>query len=361
MGETGAEGVGVISEVFPYTVVGAGAIGGSLAAALLEGGAPVQVVDSDTANIEAIRRFGLRVRSDDGDRVAHVPAFTLADAPARLGPVILAVKGQATRAAMEWIAPRLAETGFVVSMQNGLNEAEIAGAVGGSRTVAAFVDLFADLIAPGVVRDGGAGAMSLGEFEGRFDSDRVRKLAGDLRLTGSPVVSANVDGYLWAKLAFGSWSSVTALVNAEMYQLVDRHRPTMRGLAREVSAVAEAAGIRLESFDAYRGGAFLPDADAARAEQVIDACVAWLATMPKSRSGVWRDIAVRHRKTEVPSHFLPVIALADRHGIETPMLHELLERIRQLEDGEIVHDERHLAEFDRLAQSLGHGTVTLGS
>jgi 2-dehydropantoate 2-reductase len=339
----------VLSEVSPYTVIGAGAIGGSLAVALLEAGVPVQVVDADPEHVAAIRADGLRVRSAAGDRVAHVPAFGLDDAPHGLGAVILAVKGQATGAAMAWVAPRLADTGWVVSMQNGLNEAEIASVIGASRTVAAFVDLFADVVAPGIVKDGGPGAMSLGEYAGRADSERVRRLADDLRLTGTPVVSPNVQGFLWAKLAFGSWSSVTALADAEMFELVDRHRPAMRGLATEVSAVALAEGIALEGFDAYDALAFVPGADAAAADRVIDACVVWLASQPKTRSGVWRDVAVRKRKTEVRAHFLPVVAAAERHGIPVPLVRELLTQIARIEDGEITHDEEHLARFDRLA------------
>ncbi|MEW1835712.1 2-dehydropantoate 2-reductase N-terminal domain-containing protein [Microbacterium sp. NPDC079995] len=329
----------------PFTVVGGGAIGGSLAVALLEAGRPVQIIDADAAHVTAIRERGLRVTGAAGDRVGWVPAFGLDDAPAELGAVLLAVKGQATGAAMAWIAPRLAEDGFVVSMQNGLNESEIAEAIGAERTVAAFVDLFADVVEPGVVKDGGPGAMSLGECAGVPGSPRVRDLAHALRGIGEPVISDNVQGYLWAKLAFGSWSSVTALADAEMWDLVDRYRDTMRLLAGEVSAVALAEGIRLEDFDAYRAMAFAPTGTRAEQDAVFDDVVAWLQTQPKTRSGVWRDIAVRRRATEVPSHFLPVIAAAERHGIEVPALRTLLELIGRIERDEIGHDEAHIASF----------------
>lgn len=330
----------------PYTVMGGGAIGGTLAAALLEAGRAVQIVDVDADHVAAIRTRGLRVTSDAGDRVAWVPAFGPDDAPPELGAVLLAVKGQATKRALEWIVPRLADDGFVVSMQNGLNEDEIAAAVGPARTVAAFVDLFADVVAPGVIKDGGPGAMSIGEYEGDAGSPRVLRLADDLSGAARPVVSRNVRGYLWSKLAFGSWSSVTALAEPEMWALVDRHRPGMRGLATEVTAVALAEGVRLEDFDAYRALAFAPGADREAGERVFDDVVAWLRTQPKTRSGVWRDVAVRKRPTEVPSHFLPVIAAADRRGIEVPLLRGLLEAIGRIERGEIRHDEAHLVWFD---------------
>lgn len=340
------------TETFPYTVVGGGAIGGMLAAALLEAGAPVQIVDADPEHVAAIRANGLQVVSETSRRIAYVPAFHLDDAPATLGPVLLAVKGQATDRAMEWIAPRLAPTGFVVSMQNGLNEDAIAASVGGERTIAAFVDLFADVQEPGVVKDGGPGAMSLGEYAGPFDSPRVLKLRDDLLGAGKAVVTPNVLGYLWSKLAFGTMSSITALANAEMYELVDRHRPTMHALAAEVLEVALAIGIVLEDFDAFVAAAYVPGVDPAVTDATTDNVVAWLKTQPKTRSGVWRDIAVRHRKTEVVAHFEPVIAHADRLGIAVPMLRELLRLIDLIERDEIVHSEDHLARTDELARGI---------
>ncbi|GAB2467899.1 2-dehydropantoate 2-reductase [Conyzicola lurida] len=333
---------------FPYTVVGGGAIGGMLAAALLDNGVPVQIVDADPAHVAAIRAGGLRVVSAEGTRTAWVPAFGLDDAPAVFGPVLLAVKGQATGSAMAFIAPRLAADGFVVSMQNGLNEDEIASVVGAERTVAAFVDLFADVMEPGVVKDGGPGAMSLGEHAGRFDSARVLKLRDDLRLAGHAVVTPNVLGYLWSKLAFGTMSSVTALVDADMYDAVDRHRPTMHGLAAEVIEVADALGIPLEDFDAFIVAAYRRGTDPAVTDATTDGVVAWLASQPKLRSGVWRDVAVRRRKTEVVAHFAPVIAHAADLGIEVPLLHELLRLIAAIENGEIVHDDAHLSALDAL-------------
>lgn len=340
------------TETFPYTVVGGGAIGGMLAAALLESGAPVQIVDADPDHVAAIRANGLQIVSETSRRIAHVPAFHLSDAPATLGPVLLAVKGQATQRAMEWIAPRLAPTGFVVSMQNGLNEDAIASSVGGRRTIAAFVDLFADVQEPGVVKDGGPGAMSLGEYTAPFDSPRVLKLRDDLLSAGRAVVTPNVLGYLWSKLAFGTMSSITALADAEMYELVDRHRPTMHALAAEVLEVALAIGITLEDFDAFVAAAYVPGASPEFTDATTDNVVAWLKTQPKTRSGVWRDIAVRRRKTEVVAHFEPVIAHADRLGIRVPMLRELLRLIDLIERDEIVHSEEHLVRTDELARQI---------
>jgi 2-dehydropantoate 2-reductase len=321
----------------PYTIVGAGAIGGTIAVHLDAAGVPVQLVDTDPVHVAAIREHGLTLRTPDGDLVARIPVFHLddADAPTSLGPVLLAVKALATEPASAWIAPRLAPDGWVASLQNGLNEATIARHVGVERTVIAFVDLFADVVAPGVVQDGGLGAMALGEYAGGT-SDRVRRLAADLAGWGEPSVSDNVEGFLWSKLAFGAMLTATALADEDMSVLIDRNRAVMTSLAREVLAVADAEGIHPEPFDAFDPAAFVPDAPADAAEPVLDGLVAWLATQSKTRSGIWRDIAVRHRRTEVPLHYGPVVEAGREHGVPTPGISALV----AVEEGAPMDEER---------------------
>ncbi|AMM32889.1 2-dehydropantoate 2-reductase [Sinomonas atrocyanea] len=329
----------------PYTVVGAGAIGGTLAVHLDAQGVPVQLVDADPGHVEAIRRNGLRLQTPDGTLTAHLPVFGLDDAPSQLKGVLLAVKAQTTDKAAAWIAPRLAPDGYVVSMQNGLNEAVIAAHVGAGRTISAFVDLFADVMEPGLVKDGGAGGMALGEYSGGV-SERVHNLAADLQHWGSPVVTPNVDGFLWSKLGFGAMLSATALADADMADLIHRHRPSMEGLAEEVFGVAEAEGVALEGFDAFEPTAYRRGADAAMREAATDRLVAWLGTQSKTRSGIWRDIAVRRRPTEVPCHYEPVIARAQAHGIAVPLLTQLVELIKALETGHTEMGEPHLDALD---------------
>lgn len=334
----------------PYTVVGAGAIGGTLAAHLHAQDVPVQLIDADPLHVAAIRKNGLQIKSPSGVLVADLPCYGLDDAPQSLERVLLAVKAQATDSATAWIAPRLSSEGYVASMQNGLNEATIAGHIGADRTVIAFVDLFADVLEPGIIKDGGIGAMALGEYAGGT-SDRVRQLAHDLRHWGTPAVTDNVPGYLWSKLGFGAMLTATALADADMSELIDRHRPAMNGLAAEVFDVAAAEGIHLEGFDAFDPSCYVRGADPVRNSEATDGLIKWLSTQTKTRSGIWRDIAVRQRPTEVPTQYEPIIKIAANHGLELPLVEELVALIRQLETRSIAMDEEHLAALDRKAGS----------
>lgn len=333
-----------------YTVVGAGAIGGTLAWHLAKAGHPVTVVDADPAHVAAIARDGI-VLERGGVRQAQTvtAAYTPEQVSAPLGRVLLAVKAQATETAIGWIAQHLAGDGYVVSLQNGLNEELIAAHVGADRTVGAFVDLFADVIAPGVINDGGAGAMAIGEMDGTV-SERVRDLVADLSVWGPVVATGNVPGYLWSKLGFGAMLIATALVDDAMGDLLDRHRPAGHALVREVFQVAAAEGIALEPFDAFEPSAYRGGAEPGESDDATDRLVAWLRTQAKTRSGVWRDIAVRHRPTEVPTQYDPVVATADRHGIAVPVLHALLSQIAEVEADPASMSESRLDLLDAAAK-----------
>ncbi|MEL7974855.1 2-dehydropantoate 2-reductase N-terminal domain-containing protein [Isoptericola sp. F-RaC21] len=286
----------------PYWVVGAGAIGGTLAHALTQAGHQVTVVDTDAAHVAAIRADGLRIRRPDGrDDVARVAAaHTPDDLPAdsTLGRVIVATKSQHTADAAAWVAPRLAPDGFVLSAQNGHNEPVLAEHVGSDRVLGAFVNIFADWLEPGVVRDGGRGALAVG-LPGRGTPDsRVLSVAEDLRAYGPVSVTANLEGYRWAKAGFGAVLGVTTLVDAPIAEVVDARRDVVWAVAHEATEQALRAGVVLEAFDAYEPYAFSSAADEVVRDRALNRLVRWLRGQPKDRSGVFRDIAVRGRERE---------------------------------------------------------------
>ena len=100
-------------------VVGAGAIGGYVGAALHRGGADVHLV-ARGANLAAIREHGVRVLSERGDFTAHAPAT---DDPAEIGPVdvvFLGLKAYQYASAGPLLEPLLHDTTAVVAAQNGL-------------------------------------------------------------------------------------------------------------------------------------------------------------------------------------------------------------------------------------------------
>ncbi|MFI9629621.1 2-dehydropantoate 2-reductase [Streptomyces sp. NPDC052042] len=341
----------------PYTVVGGGAIGGTLAFALARAGHPVTVIDTDLAHVAAIRAGGL-VLAHDGTRTSVPVTATTPDAfDGTFDQVLLAVKAQATETAAAWIAPRLSAHGHVVSLQNGFNEELIARYVGAERTVAAFVNIFADVIEPGVILDGGAGALVIGEPDGAPVSDRVRSLVSDLQSWGPAIASDNVDGHLWAKAGFGAMLAATALADAPMADLIDRHRSAMTALASEIFAVSDRLGITLEAFDAFDPHRLRSEADPAERGAAFDRLTAWLRTQPKDRSGIWRDLAVRHRPVEVTTHYTSVLDHAAREGLPTPLLRTVMDGLLELEDAPHRMSESRLDVLDHLTEPATPGRL----
>ncbi|MGW5653827.1 2-dehydropantoate 2-reductase N-terminal domain-containing protein [Streptomyces humi] len=321
-----------------YTVVGAGAIGATLGHALARDGHQVTLVDTDADHIAAVRRDGLSVRRSDGtdDTVRVAAAHTTDDPelPPLSGPVLLAVKSQATARAAEWIAGRLTGDGFVVSAQNGRNEPVIAEQVGTDRTLGIFVNIFADYLEPGVIRDGGAGALAVGLPDGGAPDRRVLDLAADLRAYGPVSATANLPGFRWAKRGFGAILGVTTLVDAPIAEIVDAHRDLAAAAAAESTAIAVAEGVALEAFDAYEPYAFSAAASERARTAALDRLVTWLAGQPKDRSGVFRDLAVRRRPIERPSRDDGYAALAERHGVATPLGSALGRFLTEIEAGD---------------------------
>ncbi|GAA1183302.1 ketopantoate reductase family protein [Pseudonocardia alaniniphila] len=86
----------------------------------------------------------------------------------------------------------------------------------------------------------------------------------------------------------------------------------------------------------------------AAADAATDALVAWLRTQTKDRSGIWRDIAVRRRPTEVSTHYGPVLHRAAQLGIAVPGLERLVAQIEELEGGAPMTEQR----IDDLAGAL---------
>jgi len=328
-----------IQQKSPYTVVGAGAIGGTLAHHLARAGHDVTIVDADRDHVRAIATDGITLLRGDVRSSAPVSAaVTPSEGPDSVGRVLLAVKAQATDRALDWVAPRLRPDGFVVSLQNGLNEDAIAARIGADRTVGAFVNLFADVTGPGVVLDGGLGALVVGEMDGST-SARVESVVQDLQSWGPARATTNVAGYLWSKLGFGAMLTATALADAPMADLIDAHRPMMYRLTAEVFAVAQARGITLEAFDAFDPAPYA-GADVRAKDLATDRLVAWLRTQSKDRSGIWRDLAVRHRPTEVPTHYGAVLDAAASAGVDIPLVRDLLRQIGELETGGAMSEER---------------------
>ena len=336
------------------TVYGAGAIGGVTGAALARAGHDVLLVDRADDHVAAMNAHGLTIEGREGAVTVPVRAVSPGALGSDLELVLLAVKSQDTPGALEVLAERLAPAGAIVSLQNGLNEELIARAVGARRTVGCLVNWAADWIAPGRILHGGHGALVLGELDGRR-SDRVQGLAKLLAVVAPTEVTDNILGYTWAKHVYGALLVATAVVDAHVYEVVERSpevQEMLVALVVENMRVAEAAGIRLEPFDEYTPADYHAAArgDAAARQRAMAIIGQHYRQHTKTKTGIWRDLVVRRRKTEVGALLGATVARARTLGLTLPLTERLIAMIEDLETGRRVMS---WANVDELVAASG--------
>ena len=306
-------------------------MGGYLARA----GHEVTLVDTAHEHIAEVDRSGLRVTGPIATFTVRLPAFTPDTLAGHWDTIVLATKAHHTEAATRALLPHLTPQGCVISAQNGLNELMIASIVGAARTVGAFVNFGADYMEPGVIHYGGRGAVVVGEIDGTIAPRTNAIRDAWLDFDAHAVVTRNIWGYLWGKEAYGAMLFATALTNESIADALSmpRYRDRYVALAREILAVADARGVTPEAFDGFDPAAYLPNAPPGAAERSLDALVAHNRRSAKSHSGIWRDLAVRKRPTEVDAQLGIVVRLGHEAGVATPLTARLVELIHDIENG----------------------------
>ncbi|MEX0340111.1 MAG: ketopantoate reductase family protein [Arenibacterium sp.] len=314
---------------------GAGAIGGILGAYWARAGHPVKMVDIVEEHAKACSSRGLTIEGPVEEFNQVVPCVTPDALTGTYSRIVLAVKAQATDTATRALLPHLAPDGYVLSAQNGLNERVIAELVGAERTMGAFVNYGADWIAPGRILFGNRGAVVVGEIDGSVRS-RTKEIHRLLQVfEPDAVLTDDIWSYLWGKLGYGAMLFGTALTPDSMTaNFADPSRSAaFTGLAREVMRTAVAEGVDPKPFNGFEPSAFMPNAPEEAARQSIADLAEFNSKTAKTHTGIYRDLAVRKRKTEVDPQVGAVAEIAASHGIDTPLLRRLVELIHDIEEG----------------------------
>lgn len=246
------------------TVLGAGAIGGWLAAGFVAGGAEVSVL-ARGASLAALGSRGLVLRDGAAERVVPVRA---ADDPAALPPadlLLLGLKGQDLPDALPLLRRLLAPRTVVLSAQNGvpwfflqgfgrtladtaLESVDPGGALAAllppGRVLAAVVHAAATVEAPGTVRLAKADRLPVGDVGGA-QARLLGRVVATLRAGGVPAeASPAIRDEIWRKLWGNSnMNPLSALSRATLSDMLDE--PGVRGLAEAMMAEMDAIGQRI--------------------------------------------------------------------------------------------------------------------
>lgn len=326
---------------------GAGAIGGTIGAYLVRAGQDVTFVDIVPDHLAAIRAPGLHIHGPVEDFAIQAPALLPAEVSGTWPRIFLCVKAHHTEEACRALLPHLAADGYVLSLQNGLCETLIAGIAGPGRTMGAFVNFGADWMGPGSILFGNRGAVVLGEIDGAM-TPRLAALHALLRaFEPDAITTPDIWSYLWGKLGYGAMLFAQALGDASIADCLARPEllPAWRALGGEAVAVALAEGVTPRGFNGFDPEAFRPGATEAQAQVSVDAMVAFNRPSAKTHSGVWRDLAIRKRRTEVDVQIAPIAEAGARHGLPCPAIRKLVAMIHEVEQGRRVQSDGNLLEL----------------
>lgn len=232
-------------------IMGPGGVGGYYGGLLSQKGQEVIFI-ARGAHLQAICEKGLHVKSVHGDFLVSPARAT--DDPAEVGPVdliLFTTKTYHTDVAAQAIKPMVGQETVVVSLQNGIDAAERIGAyVGREHLVGGVTWLSAAIEAPGVIGQYSQfRRIVLGEFDGKMTA-RLKMIYETLQATGITVeMSDNILKVLWTKFVFiSSASALGSLTRATIgeYRHVPETRDVLTEALREVVAVAQARGVKLE-------------------------------------------------------------------------------------------------------------------
>ena len=244
----------------------------------------------------------------------------------------IAVKSHHTAQAAQLLRGRLDARGYVVSFQNGLTSDAITAVTGPGRLVASFVNFGADVLEPGRILQGNVGTFRVGEPDGGVITPRVAELA---RVLPYAQATDNIMGFLWGKEAYGAMLFAGAVSPLSIAETLEdpRWRPLMLAIAREVLAQAP---VRPEGFDGFEPGDL---------EGSLDRLAVFNRGSAKSHSGIYRDLVVRKRKTEVDGQL---------GGLRGPLTTYVADLIRSIERGERPVDVANLEQLAAYERCLRH-------
>jgi 2-dehydropantoate 2-reductase len=321
-------------------VMGAGGIGGIVAATLTEVGSAVTAVSTNAAIRAAVDKSGFRVVDDGEERVVR---GWMAPAPeGSYDLCILATQPPHVEEAALTALRHLADDAQVVVLQNGLCEDRVASIVGADRVVGAIVAWGASMPEPGRYERTAHGGFAIGRLSGAIDDD-LRRIGELFEAIGPVALTRNLRGARWSKLALNCAVSALGTIGGERLGplvRVRRYRRLALEAMTEAVVVARAEGVELEKVAGTVDLDWVALSDADRAASASVSLTAkhmlLLAVGLRYRRMRSSMLAAIERKRTPAIDFLngEIVARGARHGIATPVNARIVEAVWAIARGE---------------------------
>jgi len=296
-------------------VLGAGAVGGYFGGLLADAGAPVLMIGRQNF-VDAVAREGLLLDTLQFKKRVRVEAATDLSAARGAGLVLFCVKTTDNATTARELAPLLAPDAIVLSLQNGVDNAEQIRAAAGIEVLRAVVYVAASVPEPGHVKHVGRGDLVLGP-----QCEKVKHVSEIFARANIPCrISNNIEGELWIKLISNcALNAVSALGHARYRQIAESEeaRKVVEAVVNEVLAVARAAHIVLPGIQEPR--------------EAFAMTMKIATQMAEAMSSTAQDIN-RGKRTEIDSLNGYISRRGAELGIPTPVNHALYALVKLLEN-----------------------------
>ncbi|EJO53338.1 2-dehydropantoate 2-reductase [Burkholderia multivorans] len=302
-------------------ILGAGAMGSLFGGLLAESGEDVTLIDVNDAHLDAIRRDGLRIDDDRGERrittlQALRPEAANASAGTPFDLLIVFTKSLHTRVALDGVRALLTSHTHVLTLQNGLGNVETLNAfVPLERILVGVTTWPADLAGPAHVLSHGAGTIRMMTADGAA-SPFAAAVADALSRAGlACTLDADVWAAIWEKVAFNAaLNTLCAVTRCTVDQLGEHHDgPRLaQAIVAETAAVARAKGIAV---------------DAARIARNVEHAI---REHRGHRPSMLQDV-LAGRRTEIDAISGKVVAAAREVGLAVPHTETMLSLVRVID------------------------------
>lgn len=327
-------------EQLKIAVVGAGAVGGSVAADLVRAGLDVTVIDQWPAHVEAMRADGLTVHLPTETQVTPVPALHVCQVAELREPfdiVFTGVKSYDTRWVAELMTPLMRADSVFVGLQNGMTIDHVAEIVGTERTIGCVLGIAANLRTPGVIVRQVSPAdtwFSVGTLSGE-STDRLEQVAAVLAYAAQIVVTDDIRSAKWMKLIANIPEMLpSGLLGVPLLEAANMPgiRPVMDVMSREAYALAIDLGVvMLPSLGLTAEQ--VPDSDQYSLD-LLDRVLSHFS-QPDTRVAVLQDWE-KGRRAELDAFSGYIVAKRREFGGSSPVNEAVLALAVRLERGELT-------------------------
>ncbi len=334
-------------------IIGAGAIGGSLACYLASVGFKITILEQNKELCDKINERGLILRDNDKEYRAKVKATDKLDSDAKFDCCFTATRAYSLKSAVTSVLDNLVEDAFVISMNNGVCINPLIEAVGKKRAVWCSINYGVGIKEPGEYYIKIRGGLIFGMFGGGVPSKLLRVI--DMMKSAIDVsVTDNIIGTLYSKMLINSCITSTAIISGLTLGEIlkgKRGKLIFTEIVREGLEMAHVAGIKVPNYGKLNYKLFL--------SKSLQGCLYRLIVFPiikrkyGSRQSASLEALKKGVKTEISYFNGYVVHLANRFHRSAPVNQAVVKSVQAVEKNLSLIGEERLDEIALIASNFG--------